>query len=70
MNSRFLRRCGGARGPLDSDGLSGRTVVIAWRVVWHFAGLVVWGVAMALIAGEIQAVEIPPVVRAAERARI
>ena len=66
MNSRFLRRCGGARGSLGSDGLSGRAGVIAWHVAWH----VVWGVAMALTAGEIPAVEIPPAVRAAERARI
>ena len=66
MNSRFLRRCGGARGPLGSDGLSGRAGLIARHVAWH----VVWGVAMALTAGELPAVEIPAGVRAAERARI
>ena len=66
MNSRFLRRCGGARGPLGSDGLSGRAGVIAR----HFAWPVVFGVAMALTAGKLPAVEIPAGVRAAERVRI
>ena len=62
MKSRFLRRCGGACGALGSAGLSDRVSAIV--------GTVVWGAVLALAAGELPAAEIPPAVRAAERARI